>query len=44
MPLRIGVLGLGSVFWGPYRSIINRLSHEGRIELAAAYLAAQPAR
>ena len=35
--LRIGVLGLGSVFWGPYRSLINRLSHEGRIELTAAF-------
>ena len=37
MPLRIGVLGLGSVFWTPYRSIINKLTHEGRVELVAAY-------
>ena len=35
--LRIGVLGLGSVFCGPYRSIITRLAHEGRVELAAAF-------
>ena len=35
--LRLGVLGLGSVFWGPYRSLIERLSHEGLVELTAVY-------
>jgi predicted dehydrogenase len=35
--LRLGVLGLGSVFWGPYRSLIERLAHEGRVELVAAF-------
>ena len=35
--LRIGVLGVGSVFWGPYRSLIERLSHEGLVELSAVY-------
>jgi predicted dehydrogenase len=37
MTLRLGVLGLGSVFWGPYRSLIERLTHEGRVELVAAF-------
>jgi predicted dehydrogenase len=35
--LRIGVLGLGSVFWTPYRSIIGALAAEGRVTLAAGY-------
>jgi predicted dehydrogenase len=37
MSLRIGVLGLGSVFLTPYRTLIERLSAEGRAELVAAY-------
>ncbi len=37
MPMRLGVLGLGSVFWGPYATLIERLTHEGRVELVAAY-------
>jgi predicted dehydrogenase len=37
MALGVGVLGLGSVFWTPYRSLINRLSAEGRVELVAGY-------
>ena len=37
MAMRIGVLGLGSVFWGPYASLIQRLAQEGRAELVAAY-------
>lgn len=37
MALRVGVLGLGSVFWTPYRSLINKLSAEGRVELVAGY-------
>lgn len=37
MALRLGVLGLGSVFWTPYRSLINRLASEGRVELAAGF-------
>jgi predicted dehydrogenase len=36
-PLRLGVLGLGSVFWTPYRSLIERLSLEGLAELTAVY-------
>jgi predicted dehydrogenase len=37
MTVRIGVLGLGSVFWTPYRSLINKLSDEGRVELVAGF-------
>lgn len=37
MALRVGVLGLGSVFWTPYRNLIKRLSDEGRVELVAGY-------
>lgn len=37
MALRIGVLGLGSVFWTPYRSIIGALAAEGRVALVAGY-------
>ena len=36
-PLRLGVLGLGSVFNGPYRSIIQQLTLEGRVRLSAVY-------
>jgi predicted dehydrogenase len=37
VPLRLGVLGLGSVFWTPYRGIIKKLADEGRVELAAGF-------
>lgn len=37
MALRLGVLGLGSVFWTPYRNLIGRLAEEGRVELVAGY-------
>ena len=37
MPLRIGVLGLGSVFWTPYRSLIQKLALAGQAELVAGY-------
>ena len=37
MTIRLGVLGLGSVFSGPYASLIQRLMTEGRVELTAAY-------
>jgi len=37
MPLRLGVLGLGSVFSGPYAALITRLRLEGRVELVKAY-------
>lgn len=37
MPMRLGVLGLGSVFWGPYANLIERLTLERRVELVAAY-------
>jgi predicted dehydrogenase len=35
--LRLGVLGLGSVFWTPYRNLIAKLVDEGRVELVAGY-------
>jgi predicted dehydrogenase len=35
--LRLGVLGLGSVFTGPYRQLINQLRSEGRAELTAVF-------
>ncbi len=37
MTLNIGVLGLGSVFSGPYAALITRLSHEGRVRIVAGY-------
>ena len=37
MTLNIGVLGLGSVFAGPYSSLITKLAHEGRVRLVAGY-------
>ena len=37
MTLNIGVLGLGSVFAGPYSSLITRLAHEGHVRLVAGY-------
>jgi predicted dehydrogenase len=37
MTLNIGVLGLGSVFAGPYSSLITKLSSEGRVRLVAGY-------
>jgi predicted dehydrogenase len=37
MTMRLGVLGLGSVFWGPYANLIQKLSLEGRVELVAGY-------
>lgn len=36
-PLRLGVLGLGSVFTGPYTNIIQQLALEGRVALASVY-------
>jgi predicted dehydrogenase len=35
--LRIGVLGLGSVFWTPYRNSIGALEQEGRVRLVAGF-------
>lgn len=37
MTLGIGVLGLGSVFSGPYLRQIETLSHQGRVRLVAGY-------
>ena len=37
MTMRLGVLGLGSVFWGPYASLIQRLTLDGKAELVAGY-------
>ena len=36
-PLGLGVLGLGSVFTGPYSNIIQQLAIEGRVRLTAVY-------
>jgi predicted dehydrogenase len=36
-PVRIGVLGLGSVFYGPYMGMIERLSSAGRARVTAVY-------
>jgi predicted dehydrogenase len=35
--IRIGVLGLGSVFYGPYMSMIERLAASGRVRVTAVY-------
>ncbi|MGZ4427024.1 MAG: Gfo/Idh/MocA family protein [Nocardioidaceae bacterium] len=37
MTLNIGVLGLGSVFAGPYAALITQLAHEGRVRLVAGF-------
>src|SRR3954451_10128904 len=37
MTLSIGVLGLGSVFSGPYAALITRLEQEGRVRLTGGY-------
>ena len=37
MTLRLGVLGLGSVFSGPYAAQITKLALEGRVHLVAGY-------
>ncbi|TCO28289.1 putative dehydrogenase [Kribbella steppae] len=37
MTLSIGVLGLGSVFAGPYAALISKLEQEGRVRLTAGY-------
>ncbi|MGW6401556.1 Gfo/Idh/MocA family protein [Streptomyces sp. NPDC055134] len=37
MTLNIGVLGLGSVFCGPYAGLITRLEQAGRVKLVAGY-------
>ena len=37
MTLRIGVLGLGSVFSGPYAAQITKLAQDGRVQLVAGY-------
>ena len=35
--MRIGVLGLGSVFYGPYMGMIERLAGDGRAHVTAVY-------
>ncbi len=37
MTVRLGVLGLGSVFSGPYANLIQQLTQEGRVEFVAGY-------
>ena len=37
MTVRLGVVGLGSVFWTPYMSLIERLRGEGRVEVVAVH-------
>ena len=34
---RLGIIGLGSVFTGPYRSLIRRLEQEGLVTVAAVH-------
>ena len=36
-PVRLGVVGCGSVFWTPYMSLIERLCGEGRVDVVAVY-------
>jgi predicted dehydrogenase len=35
--IRIGVLGLGSVFYGPYMGMLERLADAGRVRVTAVY-------
>ena len=35
--IRIGVLGLGSVFYGPYMGMVERLASAGRARVTAVY-------
>jgi len=35
--IRLGVLGCGSVFWGPYMTLIERLAGQGRVAVTAVY-------
>lgn len=37
MTMRLGVLGLGSVFSGPYANLIQKLSLDGKVRLVAGY-------
>jgi predicted dehydrogenase len=37
MSIGIGVVGLGSVFWGPYMSLLERLAGAGDAHVAAIY-------
>ncbi len=37
MTLGLGVIGCGSVFAGPYRAMIDRLSAAGRVHMSAAF-------
>jgi predicted dehydrogenase len=37
VPVRLGILGLGSVYWTPYRTAIARLAVAGRVQVAAVY-------
>jgi predicted dehydrogenase len=34
---RLGIIGLGSVFTGPYRSLIRRLAQDGLVEVTAVF-------
>jgi predicted dehydrogenase len=35
--IRLGVVGCGSVFWTPYMRLIERLAHQGRVEVTAVF-------
>ncbi len=35
--IRLGILGCGSVFWGPYMSLLEKLMFGKRVEIVAAY-------
>jgi predicted dehydrogenase len=36
-PVRLGVVGCGSVFWTPYMALIERLRAQGRVEVTAVF-------
>jgi predicted dehydrogenase len=37
MTVRLGIVGLGSVFWTPYMSLVERLRGQGRVDVTAIY-------
>jgi predicted dehydrogenase len=37
MAIRLGILGCGSVLWGPYLSLLETLIYQERVEIAAVY-------
>jgi predicted dehydrogenase len=37
MAIQLGILGCGSVLWGPYLSLLEKLIYAGHVEIAAVY-------